>query len=279
MDINNDKFSSILLFVLHHDIVSPGSLVEKFRFAEDDIDDIIAELVDYGVITHIPHAGENYAVIDQFDNLDTELVELLNDAGIKDQMIKDIIDGKYTEQREASQIVDPDPDKWTKFDPNEPVDAGKMIIRIKDPTHIYFNARDTIVYAEDQRLAEYKDGKWVISGPYPKYEYSPLIGKDHQILPGMVVTHYRLATPKEIDTYYSRFDLSHHYSQLVFKVDSKNEESMYDALTIALRSIAYTMKSSADDKARDKFSKAYLRIMDIQNLMDSGKEIGDVENG
>ena len=182
------KTASVLLYVLHHDLTSRSKITEKFPVSDEEADSIIAELVDHGVIT--PFQSNNYAVITDIDDLDEEMLQILEDEGLKKEFIADIIAGKYTTQEEISNIVRyNEDDLWSMIDDNVEIPSGKLLIRIKDPNHTYINSRDSILYVEDQRMAEYKDGKWFVDPPYAKYEYSPVIGPDHQILPGMEVTY------------------------------------------------------------------------------------------
>lgn len=272
------KTASVLLYVLHHDLTSRSKITEKFPVSDEEADSIIAELVDHGVIT--PFQSNNYAVITDIDDLDEEMLQILEDEGLKKEFITDIIAGKYTTQEEISNIVRyNEDDLWSMIDDNVEIPSGKLLIRIKDPNHTYINSRDSILYVEDQRMAEYKDGKWFVDPPYAKYEYSPVIGPDHQILPGMEVTHYKEMSDEDILAWESRFNMNNDYKDLVFHVDDENEEQIYDALTIALGAIAKLANSTDDEPTKDKFTRAYTRIADIQNLIDTGKEVHNAVDG
>jgi len=125
--------------------------------------------------------------------------------------------------------------EWFDVREKLPEEGREVVIRLCDESQDFgMDGDGNVAVAEDMKLGMYKDGKWAIVPPYPKFDYSPL-SNGPNISEGVVVTHW--AVPKEatendigeVEAWKSRFQISGRYKHFVIEIDKEHEELLYRA--------------------------------------------------
>lgn len=267
--VNEKKYAEVVIYAISHEKINVDVMKNNLDLSEEELNTYIKSL-SAGRIIENSMSDEFEVAISSIEDLDDDFLGLLHRNGYDDTFIVKCLSGFNSTQIVKSVIINND---WNTLNDNIP--SGKVLIRIIDNNRIYHRDRDEVYYAEDMRLAEYVNGKWELIGPHQKYEYSPVVTRDHKIAPGCIVTHYKAPTEEELVIWDKRFNMHNHYEHLSLRIDDENEEMVYDSFTIALAALSNSINLSADDETKHKFAKAYTVISDLQSLIDTGREINN----
>lgn len=268
--MDEKKYASIVIYVISREKINFNVMKSKLNLSEEEMCICINSLIKDGIIED-DIRDEYDVIISNLEDFDEDLLSLLHKNDYNDTFIMKCLSGFNSNQIEKSVILN---NEWNPvYDNNIPF--GKVLIRIVDKNRIYYRNRDEVYYAEDMRLAEYINGKWELIGPHQKYEYSPVITRDHKIAQNCIVSHYKVPREEELVTWNKRFNMHNHYEYLSLHIDEENEEMVYDSFTIALAALNNSINLSTDDETKHKFAKAYTIISDLQSLIDSGREINN----
>ena len=267
--IDEKKYTEVVIYAISHEKINLDVMKNELDLSEEELNTYIKSLSADGIIED-GFGDELEVAISSIEDIDDILLSLLHINGYDDTFIAKCLLGFNSTQIVKSVIIN---DGWNSLDDNIP--SGKVLIRIVDNNRIYHRDRDEVYYAEDMRLAEYVNGRWELIGPHQKYEYSPVVTRDHKIASGCIVTHYKVPTEEELVVWNKRFNMHNHYEHLSLHIDEENEEMVYDSFTIALAALSNSINLSADDETKHKFAKAYTVISDLQSLIDTGKEINN----
>lgn len=165
-----------------------------------------------------------------------------------------------------------EPRDWKNANEVKPEVGQQVVIRMMNPT-IIFTENETEIYpSEDMKIGEYirnasdpSTGIWVVSPPYPRFDYSPLSTKD-QLNEETIVTHWAVPEPGEIEGWNTRFNQVNIYKKLNIEVDEEHLELVYRAL---IWGAAFIQKVNEEPEAQYLASVLY----DLQSILDSGKPI------
>lgn len=169
-----------------------------------------------------------------------------------------------------------EPREW--FDVKEekfPDPDQQVVIRICHETMLSGETATEIYPIEDLKVGTYQDGKWTISPPYPKYDYSPLANKA-ELNEGVNVTHWAVPGETEIEGWNTRFDRIGTYKKLKIEVDPEHEEDVYRAL---LWGGAFIAQFGGEEfhmaKSGEGLKKLYETLCDLQACIDSPSDNGE----
>ncbi len=267
--MDEKKFVNALIYAISHERIDLDKMKANLDLNEDELNECVKSLLSNGVIDDNMDGYD--VIVSSMEELDDDLVTLLHKHGYTDTYIGKCFAGFNSSQIEKSVILN---DEWNPIFNND-IPSGKVLIRIVDRNRVYHRNRDEIYHAEDMRLAEYVNSAWKLIGPHQKYEYSPVVTRDHKIAPRCIVTHYKVPTEDELVTWNKRFNMHNHYEHLSLHIDEENEEMVYDSFTIALAALNNSITLAADDETKHKFARAYTVISDLQALIDTGREINN----
>lgn len=257
-----EKTLAALVYVIHYDNITESMIKEEFpTFDDTTIHNIIAALYKHSIIYP---TDDGYEVcVWSIHYLNRYILLKLHDLGFSEKYLSEVFKGDHTIKKEVSKITNIG-SGWTNV--TKDLENGVYFIRIKNPNKVYKSTREEVTYVEDIRLADWKDGKWKVKGPFPLIDYSQVM-EGNNIKEGMVVSDCRVATDAEIAAWESRFNPSDNYEKLILEVDDKHINDIYDALAVALSSLAYCANYAEDNEAATKISNAYLRISDLQSIL------------
>lgn len=181
------------------------------------------------------------------------------------------------EKNEISMILQ-ESRKWYDANDVKPEAGECVVIRFENRDKIYGEDENNIMYAEDEKVAQYirdvddpKKGRWSICPPYPKYDYSPLSQMD-QILDGTVVTHWAKLEEGELEGWKTRFDPIGTYTGLEINVAPEDEEVVYHALIIGANALARLYNMKSDDESNPA-RPLYAVLNDMQACIDTNMRI------
>jgi len=111
-------------------------------------------------------------------------------------------------------------------------DRTPLTIRIFNPKIVTNEDDDQIIFAEERRIGIYdkSDSTWKIFEPFPKYNFSLLVDDHGYLTEDTLVSHWDIATEKDLDDYAKRLDNLITWKHLNFECDHSQEESVYKAL-------------------------------------------------
>lgn len=168
--------------------------------------------------------------------------------------------------------------QWFDTEIALPNEGQEVVIRLfnKDMTSGEVTPDGSVFAVEDEKIGFYINGKWMISSPYPKFDYSPL-SNGPTLNEGTVVTHWAVpeeATDKdvgELEAWKNRFKIAGKYDEFVVRIDKKHEELLYRACSWGAASIRQLIGENEDSLP------IIALLWDIQNLMDQNAEIRNGE--
>lgn len=134
-----------------------------------------------------------------------------------------------------SKVLLKDPDDW-KVVGNGELPKGPVVVRLENRGIVWNESDDNhpedgewILYGEDIKVAENKNGVWEVVPPYPLYDYSPLACKG-SLSKGTTVTHWRPLKDDELKSWQNRLNPINNYQKLKIEVDPEHEENVYRTL-------------------------------------------------
>lgn len=176
---------------------------------------------------------------------------------------KIITEGKPRVSRVLTQERD-----WKRPSEELPEENKPVIIRLMHLKDVDFEDENYIYPIEDNLVGYVNGGKWIISTPFPKYDYSRLSNKA-VINENVEVTHWAELMEGELKGWESRFDRIREYDKLELLVDPANEEVVYRSLMWAAHFIAMAAGPEFQDR-NNELRISYEVICDLQNAIDKG---------
>ena len=176
-----------------------------------------------------------------------------NSPDIFSQPVKKIASRVLKEQRE-----------WFKSTERHPDVGQRVVMRLCHDTAIRGETQSEIYPVEDVKVGQYTEGgKWIISSPHPKYDYSPLSHMGH-LKENVEVTHWAIPEDGELDSWDNRFNIIRPYHHPIeIKVDQRDEEDVYKAI---LWGASYMVSFGGKDvhNKDSEFRKLYEILWDLK---------------
>ena len=257
--------ANAIMYILKNDVISIGDLVNRFNF-DSEIAISILSAFKGTLIGEDTGNGFFEVIVDKFDDVNKELVEILNENGFTDDDIKfALTEIPINEKEEISNILKEERE-WVSSDNKPDIDVP-VIIRIVNKNIINNRNHNEVLYAEDMKIGKWDGETWSILPPYPKYDYSPL-SKFGELNSGTIVSHWAEPLNDEFDSWNTRFGrLTDYY--LNIDVAPEYEEDVYRAL---MWGAAYVSKFGGKDLALSPpgtgLRLIYDTLCDMQASMD-----------
>lgn len=188
------------------------------------------------------------------------------------------------EKKIKSNILENNSDRvWNDAIESVPEINEQVVVRITNPNYILNETDDEITFVEIMAIGKYlpgingESGKWVVCGPFPLYDYSPLTNKE-ELKEGALVSHWSVATEKEISDWANRYNVIGKYEKLSIEVDKDHEEILYRALMWASLFIGNAINDYEDGVDTEDISDIIAMrdiLYDLQYCMDIGKPLSN----
>jgi hypothetical protein len=159
--------------------------------------------------------------------------------------------------------------EWIRVDQELPLEGEGVLIRFMDLTQI-LKETDTEIYPmEDMKMARfYPDGTWVLIGPHPLYDYSPMSNKS-DLKENALVTHWSRATDEEWKAWGERLDPQHNYDCLQVVCSPDHQEKLYKALMQSAEVMRLMGENKEiDEKSRNGYMESCKYLYDLLAAMD-----------
>lgn len=226
---------------------------------EELIQNKINELVDAGIVEVIEL--DNYQICDiskedilsKVEGLTEKDYDLAVNEGIINELVEDFWKDAYNDEK--------------------PEEGKKVVLLIQDLDNIVFNtARSEFHLKQSSRLATYKDGKWNLEPPYPKYDIN-IPGKNLKELNEEVkAVAWRELNNGEEEMYHKTISLLHEYEKFNLDLDEKSEKDMFEALTFLRDVVIALMDPNKLDKGLIGMTNRSLSYLsDIINKINFGE--------
>ena len=269
-----------MFWVLHYDTVTPHMYMLKTGCTEQFAAATFIALSKIGIIVKSNQSSNDFnwiVTITRMDQIPNDMLNVLCANGHDIKSISNALQGLPKGKKKVeSNILKDSAHKWNEIGDDVPTDTP-IIIRLTNPNITFMESRNTIIYAEDLKIASYDGVKWTIRGPYPMYDYSPCSNKD-QISSDAEVTHWSTVNDKDIENWDHRFDQFHEYNEFKLKVDDDKSEAVYHALLLAASALSNAaVNYNPEDETRQAFEDAYQYICDLQVVFDRGGDINAVD--
>lgn len=274
----NKNLAIIIMHTICFDTISKKQLIDRLVYSEKEIDNAIDFMISNNIILQNDNGYD--VIVTKIDDFSENVIKDLYDNGYSDRSINENLIGYNNQKIEKSKFLN---DDWNPvFIEDIPflgdIPSGKLLIRIRNDKNILHQTRQAVYYAETVRVAEYDNGVWKLTHPYPKYELDPMITDDHKIDSNAVVTHYKIPSNEELDMWNKGFEFTNEYKEFSIHIDADHELMVYDALIFAMAAVNNSLAMSNDDiELRNKFTNAFRVLNDIKVSIDTGREIHAVD--
>lgn len=266
----------LLAYVISNDHISCNDLQNEFKLTEQAAIKGI-ELCDaLGIITveHYQYFNKDnvYFTITDISQLNERAMEYLKSAGYDAERVNKLFQGKPREEKEyLSNILNDSVRTWKNVDYTTPPVYSLIIIRITSSDKVLYESRSEIMYVEDLKIAKWDGNKYVLEGPFPKCDFSPL-SEMEKLKEGSIVTHWTEATEKDIQSWKNRFNPKNRYKHLEVIVDDNMVDDVYKSLLLAAGCVYKLMIDlPKEDETRIQLEKTHSIMCDLQAAMDFGK--------
>ena len=171
--------------------------------------------------------------------------------------------------------------KWHKVTENtDNIPVGiPLTIRIFNPKIVTNEDDEQVIFAEERRIGVFDENeKWTILAPFPKYNFSSLVDNEGNLTENTVVSHWDVATEKDIDAYMKRLNNLISWKHLNFECDSSQEESVYKALMFTQDVVRqyYALSTSfgePDPNTKTMSELSIALLHDLISIIDMGHQI------
>lgn len=165
---------------------------------------------------------------------------------------------------------------WKRVDRELPNDARKLVLirfMTTNPKFILTETETEVYPIEDMKIAFYTGEDWVICGPHPLFDFSPLSNKG-EFRDNVVVTHWSEVSDDELIAWACRYTPFNSYQKLSLHVDDDHKELIYRAILNAGSIMdSMSMSQDVDEKERELYAMFHRALCDLQTCMDVGGEI------
>lgn len=267
--------STIIFWAIHYDTVNPNMMMLRFGCNEDFALATFTAMENIGVIQQINNAQWK-VVASKIEELPNGLVNVLCANGFTIKDISDAIKGLPKDKKKiSSNILAGETHKWNDIKEVPPTPFAPILIRMQDINQVFMESRTEIVYVEDLKIAHWNSEKWVIEGPFPKYDFSPC--SDHEnVNEDCEVTHWAEVTEEDLDHWKHRYDPSQEYEEFKIDIDDAHEEELYKATILANSLIMReAMAYPEGHENRLRLESVYRYMCDIQCAIDRGGNINN----
>ncbi|MCM1439738.1 MAG: hypothetical protein NC131_11155 [Roseburia sp.] len=145
-----------------------------------------------------------------------------------------------------------------------------IAIRIVDHKHPLARDSSGVLYLEDIKLARLTVGDtWMIEGPHPLYDYSPLSYMDF-LTPGAKVSHWSPLRDGELENWHGRFGITGDMTYMRLECDDVHRETVYRTLAHAGLMMQISMQNTKNEEERHKLEIMMHTLYNMQSVMDLG---------
>lgn len=166
--------------------------------------------------------------------------------------------------------------EWHDCNTEKPPKNTPVVFRFTNNNIIYGEDETSIYPAEDIKIGILSsDDEFVISGPFPRFDFSPLSNRS-KFTEGTIVTHWAYPEEGEVEAWKTRFDPFHTYKNLSIEVDGEHIKDVYRALLVGASALSrlYGLNPSkevdknAPDELKD-LDNLYKTLCDLQAYIDN----------
>lgn len=148
-----------------------------------------------------------------------------------------------------------------------------VAIRMVDRNQVAVEDETGITYIEDIKVAKLTatatGSQWVIQGPFPMFDYSPL-SYYNVLKANVIVTHWAECTEGQLEYWKHRFDVRGDWDHLELKVDTKHREIVYRALMHGSIYLRYAVANEENEAKAADLHNLLMALYDLQSVMDIG---------
>lgn len=262
-----------IFWALHYDTINMNMMMLRFGCNEEFAQATFAAMEGIGVIQKINNT--TWAVCaGSIEELPNGLVNVLCANGFTIKNISDAIKGLPKDKKKlSSNILAGENHKWIDINEKKPTPFAPVLIRMQDTNKVFAESRTEIVYVEDLKIAHWNSEKWIIEGPFPKYDFSPCSSHEN-VNEDCIVTHWADVTEEDLDHWKHRFDPANEYEVFKINMDESHQEGLYKATLFANSLLMReAMAYPEDSENRKRLEEAYRYMCDIQCVIDRGGDI------
>ena len=178
-------------------------------------------------------------------------------------------------KKHVSQILK-EKRKWISVNDEKPEEGKKVVIRLYSKEKVFGEDAQHIYVAEDVKIGLYENGNWIIAGPHPLFDYSPLSSKE-QLTGDTIVTHWAEPEKEPVDElkgWETRFDK---VTDIQLKLNIKPHEDIelvYKALLWGSFGLTQVANNGYINESPETIQLYHGILCDLQHSLDfnSGEE-------